>query len=234
MSTSPHPTEPPVASSAPAASPAADGHSPAGSTTVAPGHPAAPAIRSPREVTRQKIIRVAAALAVLVMLWFGVPVLIRALTTVSTDDAYVNGHVTFIAARVPGQVTRVLVDDNYRVKQGGLAGRARQGAVPDSGRVEKGGGRHGQGQRGGGRRPGARHRGPSSQQSLPARARHGGRAGSAGAAEVAGCAARRGKGQPGAGRTAILPAANRWSAREPSANNNTTTTRPRSTWPRIA
>ena len=40
------------------------------------------------------------------------------LTTISTDDAYVNGHVTFVAARVPGQVTKVLVDDNNRVRKG--------------------------------------------------------------------------------------------------------------------
>ncbi len=31
-----------------------------------------------------------------------------------------NGHVTFVAARVPGQVSRVLVDDNYRVDKGDL------------------------------------------------------------------------------------------------------------------
>jgi membrane fusion protein (multidrug efflux system) len=42
------------------------------------------------------------------------------LNTVSTDDAYVNGHVTFVAPRVRGQVTKVLVDDNYRVKKGDL------------------------------------------------------------------------------------------------------------------
>ena len=42
------------------------------------------------------------------------------LNTVSTDDAYVNGHVTFLAPRVPGQVSRVLVDDNYRVKKGAI------------------------------------------------------------------------------------------------------------------
>src|SRR5262249_40410584 len=42
------------------------------------------------------------------------------LRTVSTDDAYVNGHVTFVAARVPGQVTKVLVDDNNRVRTGDL------------------------------------------------------------------------------------------------------------------
>ena len=42
------------------------------------------------------------------------------LNTISTDDAYVNGHVTFVAPRVAGQVSRVLVDDNYRVKRGDL------------------------------------------------------------------------------------------------------------------
>ena len=40
--------------------------------------------------------------------------------TVSTDDAYVNGHVTYVAPRVAGQVSRVLVDDNERVKKGDL------------------------------------------------------------------------------------------------------------------
>ncbi len=42
------------------------------------------------------------------------------LNTVSTEDAYVNGHVTLVAARVPGQVMKVLVDDNQRVKKGDL------------------------------------------------------------------------------------------------------------------
>ena len=40
------------------------------------------------------------------------PRVVTALNTVSTDDAYVNGHVTFVAPRVIGQVQRVLVDDN--------------------------------------------------------------------------------------------------------------------------
>jgi membrane fusion protein (multidrug efflux system) len=44
----------------------------------------------------------------------------RTLSTVSTDDAYVNGHVTFVAPRVSGQVARVLVDDNNRVRKGDL------------------------------------------------------------------------------------------------------------------
>ena len=40
--------------------------------------------------------------------------------TISTDDAYVSGHVTYVAPRVAGQVSRVLVDDNQRVKKGDL------------------------------------------------------------------------------------------------------------------
>jgi membrane fusion protein (multidrug efflux system) len=40
--------------------------------------------------------------------------------TVSTDDAYVNGHVTYVAPRIAGQVSRVLVDDNDRVSKGDL------------------------------------------------------------------------------------------------------------------
>ncbi len=46
-----------------------------------------------------------------------VPWVVTMLNTVSTDDAYVNGHVTFVAPRVGGEVVDVLVDDNYRVKK---------------------------------------------------------------------------------------------------------------------
>jgi membrane fusion protein (multidrug efflux system) len=48
------------------------------------------------------------------------PTLVRSWRTVSTDDAYVNGHVTFVGPRVGGQVARVLVDDNNRVRKGDL------------------------------------------------------------------------------------------------------------------
>ncbi|MGO9923339.1 MAG: biotin/lipoyl-binding protein, partial [Isosphaeraceae bacterium] len=48
------------------------------------------------------------------------PAVETALNTVSTDDAYVNGHVTLVAARVSGPVSRVLVEDNDRVKKGAL------------------------------------------------------------------------------------------------------------------
>jgi len=50
--------------------------------------------------------------------YFLLPWVNTAFNTVSTDDAYVNGHVTMVAPRVSGEVARVLVDDNMRVKKG--------------------------------------------------------------------------------------------------------------------
>ena len=57
---------------------------------------------------------------VLLALYEAIPWTINAFRTESTDDAYVNGHVTFVAPRVPGQVVRVLVDDDNRVRKGAL------------------------------------------------------------------------------------------------------------------
>src|SRR5271154_4774099 len=85
-----------------------------------PGTEAA-APEKPKANPRRKMLL--GALGVLLLagaLWFGVPWVQTTLNTVSTDDAYVNGHVTFVAARVKGQVSRVLVDDNYRVRKGDL------------------------------------------------------------------------------------------------------------------
>ena len=38
----------------------------------------------------------------------------------STDDAYVNGHVTYVAPRVSGQVANVFVEENNVVRKGDL------------------------------------------------------------------------------------------------------------------
>jgi membrane fusion protein, multidrug efflux system len=69
---------------------------------------------------RKMLLGVLGLLILAAALWFGIPWVQTTLNTVSTDDAYVNGHVTFVAARVKGQVSRVLVDDNYRVHKGDL------------------------------------------------------------------------------------------------------------------
>jgi membrane fusion protein, multidrug efflux system len=69
---------------------------------------------------RRLALGVVGVLALVAALWFGVPWIRFTLSTVSTDDAFVNGHATFVAPRVHGQVSRVLVDDNNRVKKGDL------------------------------------------------------------------------------------------------------------------
>src|SRR5271154_6818327 len=76
-------------------------------------------IRLPH-LTRRQLLWTAVGAILLVVLIAGLPWILNALNTVSTDDAYVNGHVTFVAPRVPGQVTRVLVDDNNHVHRGDL------------------------------------------------------------------------------------------------------------------
>ena len=67
---------------------------------------------------RRRVLIVVAIVVGILLLVLGVPRVIRAFNTVSTDDAYVNGYVTFVAPRVSGQVARVLVDNNNRVKKG--------------------------------------------------------------------------------------------------------------------
>ncbi len=97
--------------------PAANDHPGAASPSHVPLGAVAPARKSP---VRRLIFGVL-GLAVLVGAGlYLAPILTRALETVSTDDAYVNSHSTFVAPRVPGQVARVLVDDNMRVSKGDL------------------------------------------------------------------------------------------------------------------
>jgi membrane fusion protein (multidrug efflux system) len=70
---------------------------------------------------KRKLLAGVVGVAVLAaLLVFGIPWVKAMLNTVSTDDAFVNGHVTFVAPRVPGQISRVLVDDNNRVHKGDL------------------------------------------------------------------------------------------------------------------
>jgi membrane fusion protein (multidrug efflux system) len=69
---------------------------------------------------RRLLMGVLGALILVVACVFGIPWIGEMLSTVSTDDAYVKGHVTFVAPRVGGQISQVLVDDNYRVRKGEL------------------------------------------------------------------------------------------------------------------
>ncbi|HQU47113.1 MAG TPA: HlyD family secretion protein, partial [Pirellulales bacterium] len=90
-----------------------------GSLTIS--SPAEPSVAAPPAPSRRKwLVWAAAVVGLILALYLIVPWLITALNTVSTDDAYVNSHVTFVAPRVAGQVMEVLVDDNMRVKKGNL------------------------------------------------------------------------------------------------------------------
>ena len=80
-----------------------------------------PAATAERRPTRRQMLLIGMLGAVVVAAAvFGIPWIRFVLSTVSTDDAFVNGHVTFVAPRVRGQVSRVLVDDNNRVHKGDL------------------------------------------------------------------------------------------------------------------
>jgi membrane fusion protein, multidrug efflux system len=84
--------------------------------------PAAGPLPKPRAAGWKRKLPIAVlGVAVLVILVvFGPAWVEEMLNTESTDDAYVNDHVTFVAPRVAGQISRVLVDDNNRVRKGDL------------------------------------------------------------------------------------------------------------------
>src|SRR5262245_11207850 len=90
---------------------------------AAAAQPTPPAPKGPsarRWDLRRRVRWIAGGVLVVATIGMAVPSIRRSLVTVSTDDAYVNGHVTLVAPRVPGQVARVLVDDNNRVRKGDL------------------------------------------------------------------------------------------------------------------
>jgi membrane fusion protein, multidrug efflux system len=72
--------------------------------------------------SRRRLLLIGAlgALVLAAVCLFGIRWILLSLNTVSTDDAYVNGHVTFVAPRVAGQIARVFVEDNNRVHKGEL------------------------------------------------------------------------------------------------------------------
>lgn len=86
---------------------------------------------------RKLLLGVLGALVLAAVLIFGVPWIRLTLNTVSTDDAYVNGHATFVAARVSGQIAGVLVDDNNRVHKGDVLAQLDKEPFEDAVAVKK-------------------------------------------------------------------------------------------------
>lgn len=108
----------PVATAVPSAS---QNPQPCPTSPVPDAPPASPKANRPSQRWRKQLLLAAGAAGTLAVGgYFLVPWVHTALTTVSTDDAYVNGHVTFVAPRVSGQVAKVLVDDNHRVRKGDI------------------------------------------------------------------------------------------------------------------
>ncbi len=91
----------------------------AAKTTSPPGSEPKPSEPGrPTSRWRKWFLIVGVAIGLMVAAYYLIPWVRTSLETVSTDDAYVNGHVTLVAPRVGGQVSKVLVDDNNRVKKG--------------------------------------------------------------------------------------------------------------------
>jgi membrane fusion protein, multidrug efflux system len=67
---------------------------------------------------KHRLRTVLIVIGAIILVFVVIPKAFHAWHTVSTDDAYVNSYVTFVAPRVSGQVARVLVDNNNRVKKG--------------------------------------------------------------------------------------------------------------------
>src|SRR5277367_2847383 len=61
-----------------------------------------------------------AAIALAALLFFGLALLVDALTHESTDDAFIAGHIVSIAPRIDGQVSAVDVLDNQMVRSNDL------------------------------------------------------------------------------------------------------------------
>src|SRR5262249_48692620 len=83
---------------APPGNQAAHVHEPA-TATPPPAHTSAP-----KHPVRKWLLLAGGVVALCLAAYFLVPWAVTALNTVSTDDAFVNGHFTFVAPRVAGQV----------------------------------------------------------------------------------------------------------------------------------
>ncbi len=94
---------------------------PGGTRLLFEGHPAFPRPRKhPRHWVRRIVIGLVVVGIIGVGLYFGVPWLEYELKTVSTDDAFVSGHITNVSPRIEDVVTDVLVDQDDRVEAGTL------------------------------------------------------------------------------------------------------------------
>jgi membrane fusion protein, multidrug efflux system len=94
---------------------------PGGTRLMSEGHPAFPRPRKPeRHFVRRIVIAVIVAAIIGSGLYWGLPRVRYELETVSTDDAFVESHITYASPRVEGLITEVMVDQDDRVEPGQL------------------------------------------------------------------------------------------------------------------
>ena len=97
---------------------------PQGTRLAERGHPAFP--KPERKPSRWKgrlfILLLIAAIIGAILYW-GVPAVEWAMSTTSTDDAFVSGHTTYVSPRVAGLLTEMLVESNDRVEPGDVLAR---------------------------------------------------------------------------------------------------------------
>ena len=74
-------------------------------------------------MTGRRLLTAAFGLAALVLAAYGAYAWYRSYRQVSTDDAYVEGPIANVSAKVAGQVIEVLISDNQAVKAGDLIAR---------------------------------------------------------------------------------------------------------------
>ncbi len=94
---------------------------PSGTREAERSHPAFPEPKKKRGRWVKRLIYFAIVASVLgVALYYGIPALRWALSTASTDDAFVSGHTTNAGPRLDAIVTEVLVERNDRIEPGTL------------------------------------------------------------------------------------------------------------------
>ena len=72
-----------------------------------------------KKKTGRRILRILILLIIIAGIAVGADYFIQYRRThISTDDAYVKGHIHWISPRIPGTVIKVLIDDNQLVKKG--------------------------------------------------------------------------------------------------------------------
>jgi membrane fusion protein (multidrug efflux system) len=76
-------------------------------------------LRSPA-FGRRRLVTLLAVLGALVAIGYGIHAWVYSLSHVSTDDAYVEGPVATMSAKVAGHVIELLIEDNKAVKAGEL------------------------------------------------------------------------------------------------------------------